>query len=58
MIPLWAMYEDYKRLGFDDDYKLKYSKLFCDTFATDVSNHKPKYIPSLVVDFIHYGKVR
>ena len=33
------MYEDYKQFGFDEDYQLKYSKLFCDTFATDVSNH-------------------
>jgi len=39
-----AMYEDYKQLGFDDDYKLKYSKLFCDTFATDVSYHKSKSV--------------
>ena len=39
-IPLQAMYEDYKPFGFDEDYQLKYSKLFCDTFATDVSNHK------------------
>lgn len=30
-----AMYEDYKQFGFDEDYKLKYSKLFCDMFATD-----------------------
>ena len=32
-----AMLEDFKQFGFDEDYKLKYSKLFCDTFATDVS---------------------
>jgi len=32
-----AMFEDYKQFGFDENYKLKYSKLFCDTFATDVS---------------------
>ena len=38
------MYDDYKRFGFDDDYKLKYSKLFCDTFATDVSYHMPQSI--------------
>jgi len=30
-----AMLEEYKQFGFDEDYKLKYSKLFCDTFATD-----------------------
>ena len=39
VIALQAMYEDYKQFGFDEDYQLKYSKLFCDTFATDVSNH-------------------
>ena len=31
------MYGDYKQFGFNEDYKLKYSKLFCDMFATDVS---------------------
>merc|ERR1719454_926395 len=28
--------EEYKQFGFDEDYKLRFSKLFCDTFATDV----------------------
>ena len=37
MISVKAMLEEYKQFGFDEDYKLKYSKLFCDTFATDVS---------------------
>ena len=33
-----AMFKDYKKFGFDENYELKYSKLFCDTFATDVSS--------------------
>ena len=36
--PTKAMYGDYKKFGFDENYELKYSKLFCDTFATDVSS--------------------
>ena len=45
------MYGDYKQFGFDEDYKLKYSKLFCDMFATDVkifklSNPKVVLAPS------------
>ena len=41
--PTKAMYGDYKKFGFDENYKLKYSKLFCDTFATDVSYPKTQF---------------